>query len=87
MIITYSEPKNNFGISGKDLIASLGLNAKARPKKCKKERNTIGNISNKELLKNIKEFDELPYKSYERRRPKHETADSYFYLANSLLKV
>ena len=40
----------------------------------------------KDLSKVIKEFDKLPYKSYERRRPKHEPIDSYFYLAIQLGK-
>ena len=31
--ITSSEPKDNIGRSGKGLITSLGLKAKARPKK------------------------------------------------------
>ena len=31
--ITYSESKDNFGISGKGLITFLGLKAKIRPKK------------------------------------------------------
>ena len=31
MRITYSQPKDNLGISGKGLISSLGLKAKASP--------------------------------------------------------
>ena len=38
----------------------------------------------KDLSKIIREFEKLPYKSYERRRPKNEPADSYFYLARQL---
>ena len=40
----------------------------------------------KYLSKIIREFEKLPYKSYERRRPKHEPTDSYFYLAGQLAK-
>ena len=34
----------------------------------------------------IREFEKLTYKSYERRRPKHEPTDSYFYLAIQISK-
>ena len=40
----------------------------------------------KNFSKIIREFDRLPYKIYERRRPKHEPTDSYFYLARQLEK-
>ena len=81
MRITSSESKDNLGISGKGLITSLGLKAKARPNKYKNARYAIGNFSKKDLSKIITELGKLPYKRYERRSPKHETTDSYFYLA------
>ena len=34
----------------------------------------------------IREFEKLHYKRYERRRPKYEPTDSYFYLARQLAK-
>ena len=40
----------------------------------------------KDLIRIIKEFENLPYKSYVLKRPKHETTDSYFYLARQLAK-
>ena len=40
----------------------------------------------KDLSKIIREFEKLPYKSYERRRPKHEPTHSYFYLSRHLVK-
>ena len=46
----------------------------------------IRNVSKKDFSKNIREFDKLPYKSYERRRHKNEPTDSYFYLARHLAK-
>ena len=76
MRITSSETKNNLGIPGKGLITSLGLKAKTRPNKCKKERYDIRYISKKNLSKIIREFEKLSYKSYERRSPKHEPTDS-----------
>ena len=35
-------------------------------------------------MKIIKEFEILPYESYEKKRPKHEPTDKYFYLARQL---
>ena len=40
----------------------------------------------KDLSRIIREFDKLPYKSYEMRRPKHDPTESYFYLARKLVK-
>ena len=56
MQITSSEPKDNLGRSGKGLITSVGLKAKARPKKYKKARYDIINVSKKDLSKIIREF-------------------------------
>ena len=79
--ITSSESKNNLGRSGEGLIASLGINAKTRPKKYKKARYAIRNFNKKDLSKIIREFEKLSYESYERNRPKHEPMDSYYYLS------
>ena len=46
----------------------------------------MGKVSMKELSKIIKEVYKLPYKIYERRRPKHEPTDSYFYVSRELAK-
>ena len=81
MRITSSDPKDNLGRSGKGLITSLGLKAKTSPKKYKRARYAIRNDSMKELSKIIREFEKLPYKIYDRMRPKHEPTDSYLYLA------
>ena len=74
------------GRSGKGLITSLGIKAKARPNKYKKERQSIGNVSKKDLSKVIREFEKLPYEIYERKRPKHEPTGSYFYLSRHISK-
>ena len=47
----------------------MGLKAKSSPKKYKKARYAIGNVSKKDLSKIIREFERLPYESYERKRP------------------
>ena len=72
--------------SGKGLITSLGLKAKARPKKHKKARYAIRNVSKKDFSKIIRKFEKLPYESYERKSPKHEPTESYSYLARQLAK-
>ena len=55
--ITSPESKDNLGRSVKGLITSLGLKAKERPKKYKKERHDIGYFSKKDLSKIIREFE------------------------------
>ena len=70
MIITYSDQKDNLGISVKGLITSMGLKSKLRPKQNKKARYAIINNSMKELSKIIRELENFAYKIYERRRPK-----------------
>ena len=86
MIITSSEPKCSLGISGKGVIKSLGIKAKARPKRHKKSRYAIENVSMKDLSKTIRGFETLPYKCYGRRRPKENPTDSYFYLSRQVAK-
>ena len=72
------------GTSGKAFITSLGLKAKSRPKKYKKARYAIGNVSTKNLLNIIGDFEKLPDKIYESRNPKHEPTHSYFYPTRQL---
>ena len=49
MKITYSESKDNLVRSGKGLVISMGIKAKARPKEFKKAKYTIGDVSKKDL--------------------------------------
>ena len=51
-----------------------------------KVRYVITTVSMKDISNIIKEFENLPYKSYVRKRPKHETTDRYFYLARQLAR-
>ena len=76
MKITSSESKVKLERSGKGLITSLGFNTKARPKKYKKARYAIRNVSEKDISKIIREFDKFEKLSYEKKRPKHEPTDS-----------
>ena len=68
------------------MIISLGFKAKVSPHKYKKARYAIRNVSKKDLSKLIKDFEKLPFESYEKKSPKHEPTDSYFYLARQLAK-
>ena len=86
MKITSSESKEKLERSGKGLIASLGFKAKVRPHKYKKSRYAIGNVSKRDLSKIIKEFGKFYFESYEKKGPKHEPTNSYFYLARHLEK-
>ena len=80
MKITSSESKDNLVISVKGFITSLGIKGKVRPHKLKKARYAIRNFSKKDLSNIIREFEKLPYESYDKRRPKHEPTGRYFYL-------
>ena len=64
----------------------MGFKTKVRPQKYKKARYTIGNVSQKDLSKIIKEFEKIEKLPYEKKRPKHEPTDSYFHLARQLAK-
>ena len=86
MIIKYSESKVKLGRPVKGLITSLGIKSETRPKKYKKARYSIGNVSKKDLSKIIREFEKLPYESCEKKSPKNKPNDSYFYLAIQLAK-
>ena len=72
--------------SGKGLITSIGFKVKVRPQKYKKARHAIRNVSLKDLSKIIREFEKFEKLPYEKKRPKHERTDSYFYLARQLTK-
>ena len=86
MGITSSDPKGNLGRLVKGLITSLGLKVKARITKYKIARYVIGNVSMKDLSKIIREFEKSSYKSYERRRLKHDPTDSYLYPARHIVQ-
>ena len=78
--ITSLEPKDYLGISGKGLITYQGLKTMRRSKKIEKAGYAISNVSLKDLSKIIKIFQYLPHEGYVRKRYKHVTTYSYFYL-------
>ena len=48
--------------------------------------NNLGNVSEKDISKIIKEFEKIEKLNYEKKRPKYEPTDSYFHLAIQLAK-
>ena len=86
MRITSSDPKDYLGRSGKGLINYMVIKTNVRPKKYKRARYSITNVSMKDLSRIIKDFEKLPYKGYVRKNPKDEPTNSYFYLARQLDK-
>ena len=84
METTSSDSKGKLGRSGKGLVTDLAFKTKVRPQEYKKARYDIGNVSEKDLLKIIKEFEKIGKLSYEKRIPKHEPTSSYFHLVRQL---
>ena len=80
METTSSESKVKMEGSGKWLVTALALKTKERPKKYKKERYAIGNVSMQDLSKQIKEFEKIVKVPHLKRTPKHEPTSSYFHL-------
>ena len=52
----------------------------------KQARYTIGNFSEKDLSKIIKDFEKIGKMPYEKRNPKHEPTPRYFHLVRQLAK-
>ena len=86
MKITSSDSKDNLGRSGKGLITSMGIKSKLRQHKYKKASYVIINVSKNDLLKIIRGFENIPYEIYEKKRPKHDPTDRYFYISRQLVK-
>ena len=68
------------------MITSLGFKTKKRLQKYKKARYAIGNVSEKDLSRIIKDFEKIEKLTYEKKRHKHEPTNSYFHLARQLAK-
>ena len=80
METTYSESKEKLERSGKGLLTALDFKSKVRLPKYKKARHSIGNVSEKDLLKIIKEFEKIGKQTYDKNMPKHEPTNRYFHL-------
>ena len=66
----YSESKEKLERSGKGLVTTLAFKTKLRWPRYKNSRYAIGNVSEKDLLKIIKEFEKIGKITYEKRFPK-----------------
>ena len=86
MEATSSESKGKLGKSEKGLVTALALKTKVRSQKYKKARYSLRNISEKDLLKIIKEFEKIGKVPYVKMIPKHEPTSSYFHLERQLAK-
>ena len=86
MEIISSESKGKLERSEKGLVTVLDFKTKARSQKYKKSRYAIGNVSEKNISKIIKEFEKIEKLPYEKKKPKHEPTDRYFHLARHLVK-
>ena len=84
METTSSESKGKFERSGKGLVTALDLKTNVRPQKYKKARYAIGNISTKDLLNIIKEFEKIVKVPYVKRIPKYEPTSSYYHLVRCI---
>ena len=86
MKTTSSESKGRLGRSGKGLVTALVFKTKVRSSKYKMARYTFVNVSEKDLLKIIKEFEKIGKLPYKKRILKHESTPSYFHLVRKLAK-
>ena len=78
--------KYYLGGSGKGLITSLGINTIRRPKKNKKARYAITNVSIKDISKIIKEFEDFTYEGYVGKSSKNVPTSSYLYISRHFSK-
>ena len=86
METTYSESKEKLERPGKGLVTALAFKTKVRSPKYKKARYAIGNVSEKDISKIIREFEKFEKLPYENKMPKHEPTPSYFHLVRQLAK-
>ena len=84
METTSSESKGKLGRTGKGSLTALAIKTKVRPKKYKKARYAIGNVSMKDLSNIIKEFEKNVKVPYVKRIPKHEPTSSYYHLVGCI---
>ena len=86
METTSLESKEKLERSGKGFVTALAFKTKVRSTKYKKAKYAIGNVSDMDILKIIREFEKFEKLPYEKKRPKHEPTKSYFHLTRQLAK-
>ena len=86
MKTTSSESKLKLERSGKGLVTALYFKTKVSSQKYKKARYTIGNFSEKDPYRIIRDFDKIDKLPYDNKRPKNDPTGSYFHLEIQLSK-
>ena len=66
------------------MVTALALKTKLRLQKYKKASDAIRNVSMKDLLNIIKEFEKIGRVPYVKRIPKHEPTSSYSHLVRCI---
>ena len=66
------------------MVTTLVLKTKARSTKYKKARYDIGNVSMKDLVNKITEFEKLVKVPHAKKEPKNEPTSSYLHLVKCL---
>ena len=69
------------------MVTSMGFKTKVSFAKIKKARYAIGNVSKKDILKIINEFEKIGKVPYVKRIPKHEPTSSYYHLVKVHCRV
>ena len=72
METTLSRSKAKMGGSGKRLVSAMTLKTKERSTKYKMARYDIGNVSMKDLVNKITEFEKISKVPPFKKEPKHE---------------
>ena len=66
------------------MVTALDYKTTKRSPKYKKERYAIGNVSDKDISKIIKEFDKIGKVPYVKIIPKHEQTSRYYHLVRCI---
>ena len=66
------------------MVTAMAFKTKVRSQKYKKARYAIRNVSEKDILRIIKEFEKIGKVPYVKRIPKHEPTSSYYHLVRQL---
>ena len=78
--------KAKLGRSGKVLVTALTPRTKERSTKYKMARYDIRNVSKKDLVNKITEFEKFVKVPHFKKEPKHEPTSSYLHLVKCLRK-
>ena len=76
--------KRKIGKIRKGVGNCSGFQDQSKVAKIKKARYAIGNVSEKDLLKIIKEFEKIGKVPYMKKIPKHEPTSSYYSLVRCI---